>query len=54
VLSKWSTCYRYPAAYDVIYCTYQGKALNDSMNQLVINALTYYLTLREVATAESY
>lgn len=43
-----------PKAYDVIYCTYQGKALNDSMNQLVINALTYYLTLREVATAESY
>lgn len=43
-----------PKAYDVIYVTYQGKALNESMNQLVINALTYYLTLREVATAESY
>ena len=32
----------------------QGQALNESMNQLVVNALTYYLTLREVATAESY
>lgn len=43
-----------PKAYDVIYCTYQGKALNDSMNQLVMNSLTYYLTLRGVASDESY
>ena len=43
-----------PKAYDVIYVTYQGGALNKSMDQLVINALTYYLTLREVATSESY
>jgi hypothetical protein len=34
--------------------TYQGAALNDSMKQLVINTLTYYLARREVATAESY
>jgi hypothetical protein len=33
---------------------HQGQALNSSMDQLVINALTYYLTVRDVATAESY
>eukprot|EP00227_Mantoniella_beaufortii_P018763 CAMPEP_0197591858 /NCGR_PEP_ID=MMETSP1326-20131121/13953_1 /TAXON_ID=1155430 /ORGANISM="Genus nov. species nov., Strain RCC2288" /LENGTH=271 /DNA_ID=CAMNT_0043157427 /DNA_START=47 /DNA_END=862 /DNA_ORIENTATION=- len=43
-----------PKAFDIIYCTYQGKALNKSMEQLVTNALTYYLSVREVATDESY
>lgn len=43
-----------PKAHDIIYCTYRGTALNSSMSQLVENALTYYLCLREVATDESY
>ena len=35
-----------PKAYDVIYCTYRGEALNKSMHELVVNALMYYLTRR--------
>ena len=43
-----------PKAYDVIYCTYQGAPLSPSMEELVKNALTYYLCRREVESAESY
>lgn len=43
-----------PKAFDIIYVTYRGVALNKSMEQLVINALQYYLSLKEVETDESY
>jgi len=43
-----------PKAYDIIYCTYQGAPLSDSMKELVQNALTYYLCRREVESTESY
>jgi UTP:GlnB (protein PII) uridylyltransferase len=43
-----------PKAYDVIYCTYKGEALNKSMHELVVNALMYYLTRREIESNESY
>lgn len=38
-------------AYDVIYITHQGAALSKNMEQLVINSLSYYLSLSE---EESY
>ena len=31
------------AAVDTMLCTYHGKALNDNMEQLVVNTLQYYL-----------
>ena len=43
-----------PAAQDTFYVTYHGKALNKSMEQLVINALQYYLTQAQLETDESY
>jgi len=43
-----------PKAHDVIFVTYRGIALNASMQQLVVNALQYYLSLKEVETDESY
>ena len=42
------------AAQDTFYVTYRGKALNKSMEQLVINALQYYLTMAQLETDESY
>jgi UTP:GlnB (protein PII) uridylyltransferase len=42
------------AAKDTFYVTYHGKALNKSMEQLVINALQYYLTQAQLETDESY
>ena len=42
------------AAQDTFYVTYRGKALNSSMEQLVINALQYYLTMAELEKDESY
>jgi hypothetical protein len=32
----------------------EGKALNKSMDELVVNALGYYLSLREIESEESY
>ena len=43
-----------PKAVDEVYLTYRGGALNSSMNELVVNALTYYLSKKEVETDESY
>ena len=43
-----------PQASDTVYLTYRGAALNSSMNELVVNALTYYLSKKEVETDESY
>lgn len=43
-----------PKASDTVYLTYRGAALNPSMNELVVNALTYYLSKKEVETDESY
>ena len=43
-----------PKAFDIIYCTYKGERLNSSMEELVTNALTYYLCRREIESAESY
>ena len=43
-----------PKAVDTVYLTYRGAALNPSMNELVVNALTYYLSKKEVETDESY
>ena len=43
-----------PKAVDEVYLTYRCGALNSSMNELVVNALTYYLSKKEVETDESY
>jgi hypothetical protein len=45
-----------PKAYDIVYVTYQGGALNKSMIELVTNALTYHLTRRDIENknSESY
>ena len=43
-----------PKAFDIVYCTYKGERLNSSMEELVTNALTYYLCRREIESAESY
>jgi len=41
-------------AKDLFYITYRDEALNAPMVTLVQNALSYYLTLAEVETEESY
>lgn len=41
-------------AQDELFITYHGEPLNGPMVQLVTNALQYYLSLKEVATEESY
>lgn len=41
-------------AHDVFFLTYKGTALSAPMEELVKNALYYYLTLTEVETDESY
>ena len=43
-----------PKAFDIVYCTYRGERLNASMEELVVNALTYYLCRREIESTESY
>lgn len=42
------------AAEDTFYVSYKGKALNPSMEQLITNALQYYLTMAEIGMEESY
>lgn len=42
------------AAQDTFYVTYHGKALTQNMEQLVTNALQYYLSMAEIETNESY
>lgn len=42
------------AANDTFYVTYRGKALEGPMIELVTNALTYYLTLADIESTESY
>lgn len=39
---------------DTLLVSYHGEALNASMQQLVKNALQYYLSLAEIAKDESY
>jgi len=39
---------------DTLLVSYHGEALNSSMQQLVKNALQYYLSLAEIAKDESY
>lgn len=41
-------------AHDIFFLTYKGEALPEQMEELVKNALYYYLVLTEVETAESY
>lgn len=41
-------------AADTLIVSYHGEALNSSMQQLVKNALQYYLSLAEIAKDESY
>lgn len=41
-------------AHDIFFLTYKGDALNPPMEELVKNALYYYLVLSEVETTESY
>ncbi|KAK3273350.1 hypothetical protein CYMTET_18400 [Cymbomonas tetramitiformis] len=41
-------------AHDILFLTYQGRALSPPMEELVRNALYYYLAFSEVETDESY
>eukprot|EP00241_Pyramimonas_parkeae_P012920 CAMPEP_0114228446 /NCGR_PEP_ID=MMETSP0058-20121206/2349_1 /TAXON_ID=36894 /ORGANISM="Pyramimonas parkeae, CCMP726" /LENGTH=299 /DNA_ID=CAMNT_0001339397 /DNA_START=3999 /DNA_END=4898 /DNA_ORIENTATION=- len=41
-------------AHDVFFLTYKGEALTEPMEELVKNALYYYLVLAEVEREESY
>lgn len=41
-------------AVDTFLVSYHGESLNVSMEQLVTNALQYYLSLTEIEKEESY
>lgn len=43
-----------PLAKDEFFVTYHGEPLSSNMVTLTTNALQYYLSLSEIATAESY